>query len=248
MTPPTASIQSILQKHKKRSDKIDGIFLEMELLKGQVLLIKDNLAEQIAKDLQRLPFKDIHSTLSKLYWISKELAWIVRTARKLIALPGPFYPSPQEFEFPCQSCRTPSIIQVKSWKEYEDVWPYTPSGKSKKNHWKKPLCDSCKIENVESERRKDKEYHEHRKQQSEYLECLRTMPYKDYLQTDHWKQTRLKSLRRSNFRCQLCNKEGRLNVHHRTYENLGWEFPSDLITLCEACHAKHHDVIPESPK
>jgi hypothetical protein len=70
---------------------------------------------------------------------------------------------------------------------------------------------------------------------------LRAMPYVEYLQTSEWKNKRLKTLKRSGYHCQLCNKSDvMLNVHHRTYERLGCERIGDLITLCHDCHEKFH--------
>lgn len=69
-------------------------------------------------------------------------------------------------------------------------------------------------------------------------------PYTRYLKTTHWQRTRLAALERAGSRCQLCNSTKRLNVHHRTYENLWGEQPDDLIVLCRACHAKFHDKLP----
>lgn len=72
---------------------------------------------------------------------------------------------------------------------------------------------------------------------------LRTMPYKDYLQTSHWKERRLVALNAAGYRCQLCNRDGRLEVHHRTYERRGAELPSDLVALCDVCHRHFHGRI-----
>jgi hypothetical protein len=36
----------------------------------------------------------------------------------------------------------------------------------------------------------------------------------------------------------------RLEVHHLTYERLGWEQPDDLLVLCERCHAVLHGRQP----
>lgn len=67
------------------------------------------------------------------------------------------------------------------------------------------------------------------------------MPYRDYLQTDHWELTRASALERAGHRCQLCNGlKGGLNVHHRTYDRLGNEAPEDLIVLCRDCHSIFH--------
>lgn len=70
---------------------------------------------------------------------------------------------------------------------------------------------------------------------------LRTMPYADYLQTDHWKKMRTGALERSGNRCQICNSPSTLSVHHRTYERRGNENPEDLIVLCQSCHQLFHD-------
>lgn len=69
---------------------------------------------------------------------------------------------------------------------------------------------------------------------------LRTMPYDQYLQTSHWKTLRLKKLEEVGRRCQLCNSEDRLDVHHRSYEHRGEEPLNDLTVLCRPCHAKFH--------
>lgn len=75
-----------------------------------------------------------------------------------------------------------------------------------------------------------------------YIEQLRTMPYKQYLQTEHWQILRTKMLKRAKFRCQVCNASNQsLQVHHRTYERRGNEEYSDLIVLCAGCHKTFHE-------
>ena len=68
-----------------------------------------------------------------------------------------------------------------------------------------------------------------------------TMPYGDYLQTDHWKIKREEALFAAIYRCQVCNRGQRLHVHHRTYERRGCELLSDLTVLCEDCHELFHN-------
>ena len=65
--------------------------------------------------------------------------------------------------------------------------------------------------------------------------------YRRYMESDKWKTIALETKRLANFRCQLCNKEGILHVHHRTYERFGHELQSDLICLCEDCHNFFHE-------
>lgn len=68
--------------------------------------------------------------------------------------------------------------------------------------------------------------------------------YRRYLKTLHWKQIRAKVLQRANGRCEICGylpwKDGVLQVHHKTYENLGNEQLDDLVCVCPWCHMKIH--------
>jgi hypothetical protein len=69
------------------------------------------------------------------------------------------------------------------------------------------------------------------------VKALRALPYAEYLKTGHWQRRRWEALGRSGYRCQVCNSYDRpLEVHHRTYERLGCEHPSDLFVLCDTCH------------
>jgi 5-methylcytosine-specific restriction endonuclease McrA len=74
---------------------------------------------------------------------------------------------------------------------------------------------------------------------NEYLK----MPYKEYLQTEHWINLREQALRKAKYKCELCNSKENLNVHHKTYDNKGNEPLSDLIVLCNNCHAKFHNKV-----
>lgn len=70
--------------------------------------------------------------------------------------------------------------------------------------------------------------------------------YRDvYLISDHWQKKRAEALAHANWACQLCNQKELLNVHHRTYENLGCENIQDLIVLCGLCHDKFHGELEE---
>ena len=71
----------------------------------------------------------------------------------------------------------------------------------------------------------------------------KTLTYKEYLQTNHWKQIRKKALKFAKYRCQLCNSNNQLHTHHRSYVNLGCEKPKDVIVLCSECHGKFHDIL-----
>lgn len=99
-------------------------------------------------------------------------------------------------------------------------------------------CDDCQSEadaeraehRAAAEAARDQRWHE-----------LRTMPYAEYLQTPEWQARRERMVKRSGYRCQLCNRTGaQLHVHHRTYERRGGEWDKDLIVLCKDCHGQFH--------
>jgi hypothetical protein len=72
------------------------------------------------------------------------------------------------------------------------------------------------------------------------LDELRRMPYREYLRSTEWRTTRRFALDHAEGRCQLCNRPGRLDVHHRTYERRGNELLADLTVLCRPCHTNFH--------
>jgi len=71
--------------------------------------------------------------------------------------------------------------------------------------------------------------------------------YREYLKTEHWATMRRLSLQRANYACQVCSGLTLLQVHHRTYARVGEELLSDLVVLCEDCHATHHSRKKEAP-
>lgn len=71
--------------------------------------------------------------------------------------------------------------------------------------------------------------------------------YSELLQDPRWQKKRLEIYNRDNWTCQMCGNgltDGvPLNIHHRVYHKgyLPWEYKdSDLLTICEKCHAKLH--------
>jgi 5-methylcytosine-specific restriction endonuclease McrA len=102
-------------------------------------------------------------------------------------------------------------------------------------------CQNCKGANNYSREKSD----EYMRSAQLEIERLKRLPYKEYLKTEHWNNTRQRALKRAYYRCALCNSNGQLHVHHRTYENIGKEHNADLIVLCSHCHAKFHDKLEE---
>lgn len=71
------------------------------------------------------------------------------------------------------------------------------------------------------------------------------MSYSDYLQGEHWQQTREQKLTESPA-CQQCGKGRGLEVHHLTYDRIGHEEMGDLQVLCATCHRRTHDRVPDA--
>ena len=71
--------------------------------------------------------------------------------------------------------------------------------------------------------------------------------YDKYLRSPEWQDKRQQRLALDNHRCVFCKSTENLNIHHRTYANLGHEdILHDLVTLCEKCHKELHEKIKET--
>lgn len=62
-----------------------------------------------------------------------------------------------------------------------------------------------------------------------------------YLQSDHWKDTRSKKLKKNPV-CEICGSNYKLAVHHKNYNRLGNEHITDLMTVCYMCHKNIHGI------
>jgi len=71
------------------------------------------------------------------------------------------------------------------------------------------------------------------------------MNYHDFLATPYWKAVSGYKRYKAGYKCELCNSNGSLAVHHKTYENHGLEVYhlEDLVVLCKDCHEKFHDIV-----
>lgn len=133
----------------------------------------------------------------------------------------------------CKVCLEPIVF--KSKQAYKDFLNH--SDKSYGGECKSCLEKRLTAWRIESEnQRKELEI-----QHQININKLKALPYPEYLQTPHWLKLRDEHLKRSKYRCQICNKNGKLNVHHRTYERRGEEDVKDLVTLCEDCHTIFHN-------
>lgn len=70
-----------------------------------------------------------------------------------------------------------------------------------------------------------------------YMKALLSLPYREYLQSQHWSEIRKAALSFYGKRCSVCgSSKNKLHVHHVCYKNKGRESMADLIILCEHCH------------
>lgn len=76
------------------------------------------------------------------------------------------------------------------------------------------------------------------------VEHYKRPDYHKYLDSEKWNVLRRKVLKAAGYRCQMCNAATRLQIHHRTYERLGFEKLADLLALCDDCHDLYHKNKP----
>ena len=63
--------------------------------------------------------------------------------------------------------------------------------------------------------------------------------YLNYLKSEHWQETKKKYLLPDS-KCRVCNQKEGLELHHKTYVNIGKETEEDFLILCRGCHKKIH--------
>jgi hypothetical protein len=193
--------------------------------------------------------------LDHIYWLRSDIGPVVRRRSAcLLGRKGVIVPTPRLLTCNCPKCNKPAKYKVTDWKNYEKTCNCIRLG------YQEYHCQTCKEQKLaeelawrERQKRRDKEIEAERRSRtqesakptSEEVRRLKNMPYQEYLQSDHWKTTSRKMMRKSNFRCQLCSSKGQLNTHHNTYERRGEEEENDLVVLCKRCHEKFHNIIPE---
>ena len=64
--------------------------------------------------------------------------------------------------------------------------------------------------------------------------------YRAYLASPEWAAKRKHTLETQGRYCRGCGTQRHLQVHHRSYDNLGREQEGDLVVLCTICHQGVH--------
>lgn len=77
---------------------------------------------------------------------------------------------------------------------------------------------------------------------------IRSLEYNTFLMTPYWKAVSGQVKKRNDYKCQLCGKQGTLNVHHSDYSIHGYEVQNinKLLCLCNDCHNNFHKITNKS--
>lgn len=200
---------------------------QMRDLKKEMIFARDFLKSVLTKVFKCMliqdKFDEVVEMASEIYWAKKEFESIANTSFRLAT--GKLlnnHRSPKKQERICSFCGVSYIYLAQNYGEHRHRFS---------------KCEDCKKRKDES----NVDMQETVELRRQKIQELRTMPYADYLNTEHWKKTRQWALKRAGHRCQLCNAKSPLDVHHRTYERRGCEWHSDLIALCRDCHEIFHD-------
>lgn len=204
---------------------------EIAVLQQKITECKKQIEHGLPELLKELDRIQAIELASMLYWMNETLSNSVRMA--YVRAKIPFRPDNFEFSTECFSCQKTYKQPYKTWRE--------------KKLNKSPTCPECE----EAFYREDQEEEQYKTkletEDKEQITYLRSLPYREYLQSDHWKSVRKKCYRQANYQCSLCDaKNCELHVHHKTYENLGCErWWEECIVLCKECHERHHGIVKE---
>jgi 5-methylcytosine-specific restriction endonuclease McrA len=64
--------------------------------------------------------------------------------------------------------------------------------------------------------------------------------YRNYLASEEWELIRQSVMERANGFCEGCRARVATEIHHLTYEHVGFEFLWELVAICSPCHRRLH--------
>jgi hypothetical protein len=227
---PHQSYKTILKKHKR----IERAKEKIEDLKEYMRWERQRIDAYLRKKLTKFGRRKAAEWLDNYYWNNPQIAKKASNLFPKLFQEKYTPPKLRKTDAKCPQCG-------KAREFICDTWYYH-------NKLSNEICHECTIKKEELKQQQEEKsrikMEEWRRKNKEILNHLKTMPYKEYLQTQHWQKLRLQALKKAWYRCQLCNGKKPLDVHHRTYERRGEEHISDLTVLCRECHEKYHDITP----
>jgi 5-methylcytosine-specific restriction endonuclease McrA len=66
--------------------------------------------------------------------------------------------------------------------------------------------------------------------------------YARYIRSTKWQRRRERYFSTHKKLCRACGTGKKIELHHKTYKNLGAERDTDLVPLCSKCHAGVHRI------
>lgn len=190
------------------------------------------LESMLITNLRLLDASDAKDICVWLYWLNQSYAGLVRRAYKEVFNIW-LKDYPKEFEINCRNCDEVLSVVVNTRQKLKELL-------NKRKTWNKPVCSECQNTQNKINEENNRISKEYTRKRQEEIKQLKNMPYGDYLKTKHWEDVRRRALARSEYRCQVCNSPGPLDVHHRTYERRGNENYKDVVALCRDCHEIFH--------
>lgn len=219
---------------------------EIQRLKEQRAQAKKDMIAELGQMLRQAPLDQTFALASDAYWADPLLADVMKKAYVLATGKG-LFPRPMPTEVLCKRCG--NLITVTSWKGYKDVTSYAEWHQDD-DYWhnRQSLCDSCAeardAENAEKNstylKTWEEQCEEESRQREQMLAQFQAMSDDEYFQTEHWQLLAQATVKKSGFRCQLCNAGGVLGVHLRSRECRGCESLVDLVALCRECSGSFH--------
>lgn len=215
--------------------RINANLLERERLAMRVRALDDELPSLVGHNLNGIPEPERERLAATLYWEWDGLIPTELVAPLIGVEPHNVHRHmrPITIELHCEDCGRLFEAEVTSRTKMREL--------RRKSKWRHNRCPDCTAKKEAMTREIRVRHAEQSMNRESRLAELKKMPYADYLQTPEWAEVRKSALKRARFRCQICNRSGRLNVHHRTYERRGEELSSDVIVLCATCHSIYHE-------
>lgn len=218
-------------------ERIEALLRDLEESQRATEELKTKIGEAVFELAAEVRHVDVDDTLNYLYWMMPSL--------KTTVISEAFFGKTHELrarikpllsDFSCDRCG--NRLAVDSRSKMLEIQRRAAATHASWAEGYSIVCAPCEKAIYEERHREGSRWWEERKQR---LEQLRSMPYREYLQTPEWLERRKHHLKSAGYRCQVCNKNGLLNVHHRTYERRGEEYYKDLIVLCAGCHTIFHE-------